>query len=388
MSSRLLIRINPDDSLSWLLPSDGTRGNGAPPKDLLAAADEVAVLVPGESVLLIRAELPPGNRSKLSRVLPFALEDRLLDDVETLHFALGDRHADGWWGVAVVARERLDAWLQGLAGAGITADVLIPDTLAVPHTGEGTTVLLEPSRCVVREGRETGFVCAPEQLQAWLPTSGDFDLWPTESSVSGFMPAHGQGQLHPPAVALDVFARGVGETPSPNLLQGDFAPRHRRAPQRRLWRIAAMFAAAAVLVGLAGQAIDVLRLRVASQEADAAIARSYADMFPDSPPVPDPVARVRSELQRLGGGTDDHGMLSLLSRMAPILASHDFRLHMLGLEYRNASLELSVQAPDLGNLDQLRERLATLPGISVELTAATPGEKGVEGRLRIKEAGA
>ena len=60
----------------------------------------------------------------------------------------------------------------------------------------------------------------------------------------------------------------------------------------------------------------------------------------------------------------------------------------LGFEFRNGTLELSLTAPDVPTLDLLRERLATLPGLKVELTAANPSENGVEGRIRIVGGGA
>ncbi len=346
------------------------------------------VLVPGADVLLLHATLPPGSAARLAQVLPYALEDRVLDDVETLHFVAGPRREDGQHAVAVVARERMQAWREKLLSAGVAADLMLPDTLAIPLEGDGVSALLEDGQCLVRRSAALGFACAVEELPQWLAEDEALQLFPVGGSSVPDMPAARHWRLHQPSTASDVLVRGLATDSGLNLLAGDFAARHRRAPQRRLWRMAALLLGVAILIGLVGQMTSVLRLRSANAQAETLVQQRYASLFPDSPPVPDPVARVRSELARLGGSSQDQALLALLSQAAPILASHDFRLDVLGLEYRNKTLELSVRAPSLGNLDRLRERLATLPGVQVELTAATPGSDGVEGRLSMSGAGA
>ncbi len=381
MNDRLLIRIKADGALSWLDGRRDTRGDGTPPAAVLASASQVLVLVPGEDVLLIHAGLPPSSPARLAQVLPYALEDQVLDDVESLHFVAGPRREDGQHAVAVVARERMQAWQDVLGAAGIAADRIVPDFLAVPLDGGKACALLDDEYCLVRLAPDNGFACAVEQLPNWLGAGFDLDLIPVSASTKPQVPAGYDWQVLRPMAALDVLSAGAELDSGLNLLSGAFAPHHRHASQRRLWRVAAILAGAAIVVGLAGQLTSVLRLQAANSEVETAIEQRYSDLFPDSPPVPDPVARVRSELARLGGVSQGQGLLGVLSQAAPILASHDFRLDVLGMEYRNNTLELSVHSTSLSNLDQLRERLATMPGMQVELTAATPGADGVQGRI-------
>ena len=391
MSKCLLIRITPDGSLVWHLPATSARGESAPPADIVAAADEVRVLVPVEDVLLAHVELPQIGTAKLLRVLPFALEDQVLDAVESLHFALGPALQDGRHAIAVVACDKLDGWLARLREAGVVADVLLPDALALPLDGEAATLLLEDGRGVVRLGTTQGFACDAEQLPAWLAASGNVTRLHSHSVSAARpigLPAAIAVDLHDEVDALGLFADSVGTGAVINLLQGNYAPRHRHAPQRRLWRTAAMLALAAIVLGFAGRVVDVLRMQHASRVADDAIAAIYARSFPDSPAVPDPVARMQSELQRLGGGPRGAGMMPLLARVTPLIVSQDQRLRVQGLEYRGGTLELAVHAPSLETLDQLRERIATIDGLDAELVAATPGSDGVEGRLRVHGGGA
>src|ERR1700687_202408 len=76
----------------------------------LAMGKEVIVIVPGEDVLLVHAKLPKMNRSRFLKVLPFALEEQLIDEVETLHFALAETQDTGDLAVAVVRQQKMQEW--------------------------------------------------------------------------------------------------------------------------------------------------------------------------------------------------------------------------------------------------------------------------------------
>lgn len=387
MSEQLLIHMAADGHLAWRASATGAHGQGAPPAPVVNAAGRVVVLVPGEAVLLTTASLPPGSHARLAKVLPYALEDRLLDDVDRLHFVAGARAGDGQHAVAVVAREAMQSWCQQLADAGIEADVMLPDTLAVPRDGDAPTALALGERCLVRLAADQGFVCRFQTVAQWMDVPQGAHLLVPRGAEAPALPAGSPWQLRQVEAPPRLWS--TDDAPALNLLSGDYAARHRGAWPRRLWRLAAALAALAIGITVVTQGVSIVRLQAANADADKAIKQQYARLFPDAPEVPNPVARVRSELQRLGGHPQSasSGLVAMLWRAGPILASNDFRLQLQGLEYRNQSLELTVHAPDLAKLDGLRERLATLPGFKVELETATPGEHGIDGRISMTASG-
>ena len=89
-----------------------------------------------------------------------------------------------------------------------------------------------------------------------------------------------------------------------------------------------------------------------------------------------------SALARMRGGSDAGGLLRVLNLIAPTLGSTT-RTTLRSVEYHNTTLELGLRAPDVPALDVMRERLANLPGLKVEVTAATSADNGIDGRLRI-----
>ena len=135
MTEWLLLRVarEPDTPWSWAVvdaagqllvaPSEST---GAPLQDA-AAGRRVALLLPGSDVALLTAALPAGNEAKLQPLVPFALEDQVSQDIELLHFALGQRDVfTGITSVAVVERALLQRWLDHAHALGLAPQAALP----------------------------------------------------------------------------------------------------------------------------------------------------------------------------------------------------------------------------------------------------------------------
>ena len=144
-----------------------------------------------------------------------------------------------------------------------------------------------------------------------------------------------------------------------------------------------MLAAVALLLLFVFYGADCWRLSRQSAQLDAQARGLLHEAFPDMDKVAgDPRQLMDSAMRGLQGGGGGSGLMRLLAKIAPILSSTT-RTTLAGLEYHNATLELALRAPDVQTLDLMRERLADLPGLKVEVTAANSGAEGVDGRLRI-----
>src|SRR5258708_7607679 len=60
----------------------------------LSAGRRIAVIVPAGEVLATDSDAPAKGAAKLAQVVPFALEERVADEIEHLHFAIGERATD------------------------------------------------------------------------------------------------------------------------------------------------------------------------------------------------------------------------------------------------------------------------------------------------------
>ena len=182
---------------------------------------------------------------------------------------------------------------------------------------------------------------------------------------------------------LAFLATNLADESAINLLQGEFTPAHRHVPVWRLWRRAAMLAGVAVMLALAYAGADYARLSRESARLEIAQRDALRSSAPELAAVAgDPRSLMQSALARMRGDSSGNGLLWMLGRIGPVLANAT-RVQLRGLEYRNATLELGLRAPDVSALDLLREQLTNLGGLKVEVTQANTGDKGVDGRLRV-----
>jgi general secretion pathway protein L len=393
MSERLLIRLHADGQLTWLVQDAGGRAlsatnAGAPPAATIARARRIVALVPSEHVVLLEADAVSSRRAQLAKAMPFALEDQLASPVEDLHFALPEKPGAGRITVAVVARATLREWMGTLVENGIRADVMIPETLALAPNDSGATLTIEPERALLRWSTAHAIACDPPALAQWLrivaaPAAEVFDFRPSPRLALPIAVSHyHERQLDP----LAFFGAQLTREPVLNLLQGEFAPSHRHVPAQQLWRRAGMLAAAAVVLALLYAAGDWFALSRESDRLEAQQRDALRASLPEMANVAgDPRPLMDSALTRMRGGGSGNGLLTLLEHIGPTLAGTT-RVQLRSLEYRNATLELGLRAPDVPALDLVREQLANLGDLKAEVTAANTSDKGVDGRLRISGA--
>jgi general secretion pathway protein L len=155
----------------YLLSSDGRSVSGhataaaalVPPRS--GAGSETVVIVPAAALSWHRVHLPKGTgpRSpRLRAVLEGLLEERLLDEVDDLHFALepGAAAEQPAW-VAVCNRERLRATVQMLESAGRPVSRIVPE-----FAPEGDPVLY-----AVGEEEQAQVACASREGVLLVPLS-------------------------------------------------------------------------------------------------------------------------------------------------------------------------------------------------------------------------
>src|SRR6185503_5144866 len=121
---------------------------------------------------------------KVLQAVPYMLEDKLAEDVESLHFALGARTEAGQL-VAVVNRARLRACIDALQDAGLKPASLIPDVCALAPEAGQAAVALDGDTALVRMPEGGGFAAdaglAAQILKRRLGAEGG----PTRVSIHG-----------------------------------------------------------------------------------------------------------------------------------------------------------------------------------------------------------
>lgn len=362
----------------------------------------VRVCVPAAEVALLHADIPTRSTGKLLQAIPFAVEDQLAEDIETLHFALGQHTARGYL-VAAVARARMQGWLQELAAAGIAPAELVPDVLTLPVRAQTLVLVPDGDRTLARFPDGIGIVAGDSLLPLLIRQQLEHSQGSDRCATALIYAVDGQAppSLESMAESLDLEivhhtlhsgALGLmGATRLPaqaiNLLQGEFGRNTGPREYWRRWRIAAALLAGLIVVLIAQQIVSEIRLRNQVTQLHAEVAGLFHQALPDVTRMVDPQAQMQQRLNGLTGGADGStGLLSLLTAAGKGLqAQPDVQLQ--GLSFHNGVLQLQVQTSNLGALDTLKAALQRTAALHANLDSVSSNSGQTTARLTLSGAG-
>ncbi len=414
----LVIRLGerPDDSVGWMaVDSNGTRigdpGYGALDQAAEQVGDRnVIALVPAVEVLTLAADVP-AKGARLLAALPFALEDQLAEDIDSLHFAPGSRNEDGTLAVAVVAHERMNDWLDRLREAGIEPNRLIPENHGLAMTPNTLSILIAEHGVMFNDGVNMQFMLGglgpADAVQAFVPaeaededeeTGGRHLLVCCEAEARERHEAQ-LSLLRAELSSVDVkmlpdgvlprLAVTVASGAGVDLLQGDYGARTQVVGLLKPWRYAAMFLLALGLVGLIAKGADYYRLSNEQAALREQFAAEYQRIRPgDARPIADPAAVVTS-LERALGGTASGPQVFLPSMrtLADALRQNE-AADVEAVSYRAGVATVRLSAPDIPTLDRIVQSIDASGRFRASLQSATNVGDRVQSRITIREAGA
>ena len=379
----------------------------------------ICVLVPASDVLLTAAEVPARSGSRIQQIVPYALEEQVAQDIDSLHFAVGRRVGEAARiPVAVVSRSLVDGWLQQLRGAGLEPECLYADSSLMPENpGQAVLVLSGDSVMLRTAGMPpvtlplTALAEALELLRpghALVPgAEPDAAANPPALPVAGFggnglVVYAGEAEWRQYGAAIEavrdefeglavqllpdgplgLFAQSLPGTTAINLLQGNYAPASPLAGGLAAWRVAAAMLLGLLVLHGAGSAAQLLMLHRAEQRLDQSISATFEQAMPGQHNTSNARRRMEARLNALQGSTDSAGLLAMLSAVAQARNGVSGTA-LQALSYRNGQLDLQVSAPGADALDHISQQLRT-GGWQADLTSGTAGKGSYQGRIQMK----
>jgi general secretion pathway protein L len=412
MADWLLIRFTGDPATVDYLTADAAGRIVEPLRSgaLTAAAQHapgrrLCVLAPASDVLLTDAEVPARSGARIQQIVPYALEEQVAQDIESLHFAAGRRVGDSpRIPVAVVSRALMDGWLGQLREAGLVPECLYADSSLVPENPGQAVLVLSDGNVIARpSGAQpvtlplTALNEALELLRpagAPTPTFGGNGLvvytgeaeWQQCGASIEALRADFEAlsvQLLPQG-PLGLFAQALASTSAINLLQGPYAPVSPLYGGLKAWRIAAALVLGLLVLHGVGSAAQLLLLRHSERRLDQSISETFEAAMPGEHNSSNARRRMEARLNSLQGSTDSTGLLAMLSAVAQARAG-TAGTALQALSYRDGLLELQVTAPGADALDHVSQQLRT-GGWQAELTSGSSGSGAYQGRIQMKPA--
>lgn len=429
MADWLLIRLTNDPDRVDYLTADAAgrivatlRSGSMSDAAAQAPGHRVCVLAPASDVLLTEAEVPAKSGARFAQIVPFALEEQVAQDIDSLHFAVGRRVGESTRvPVAVVSRALLDGWLAQLRDAGVEAECLYADSSLVPENpGQAVLVLsddtlmlrapgsqpvtlpltalneamdlLRPARApltpAVADDAATVVLASNTPVADFggnglVVYSGEAE-WQHYGTQIEAERAHFEGlkvQLFPDG-PLGLFAQSLPGTTAINLLQGSYAANSPLAGGFKAWRIAAALLLGLLVLHGIGSAAQLLMLKRTERRLDQSISETFEQAMPGEHNTSNARHRMEARLTSLQGSTDSSGLLAMLSAVAQARNGSTGTV-VQALSYRDGLLELQVSAPGADALDHISQQLRAA-GWQADLTSGTSNGGLYQGKIQMK----
>jgi general secretion pathway protein L len=422
MSEYLVIRLteDPNQPAQWIAV-DGTGARRSEPRTgmLAEARDDIGdrqviVLVPSTEVLATSVDIPVKG-ARLLAALPYALEEYLAEDVESLHFAAGTRRSSGRTPVSVVSRQRMDDWLNQLAAAGIEADSVIADSYGLARIPGTISMLLANDHVFVNDGGDVELVMhgvSPGDALAAIGALDDgSDLEDGEGTPGSGMPRHVLVYCEPgdderyqhdwiairhELDSVDVKLLPDGVTPrlavtvatgsGINLLQNTYGPKKQYSGLFRPWKYAAMLLVTFALVGLATKAADLYLLSKQEAELKLVFNAEYQQMLPGAPETDDPAAVIDSLRRRIGNVDAPPFFLQSMEQLSRAVQQNE-SAKIQAISFRGDVVDLRVLAPDVATLDGLQRAIAQSGQFQAAIQSTDQDGENVSSRIQIQVSG-
>jgi general secretion pathway protein L len=338
------------------------------------------------------------ERKLYRQMLPYELEDNLVENTEDLHFSYLPL-TDARMGVVLVRRAVLQGLLDDFLAQGLGVDVITPETLLLPWFEEQQTWILQGEELVARTGPCAGFITSLDSLAmvAGLPDTdgavpGDKLLLVVEQGADGDRAAQAIASVNP---GLDCERQSVehmlawqaGLLPDApmTLLQGDFRSPLRWRQYWRAWRPVAYACLAAVVMNYTVLLYHHNSARGASEALEAEKYTLAREAIPVGK-IRSPERQMRAAMAQLGSsGPTRFG--AMLARVGPALGGESgYRVRTINYDSAGGSLKLEVRTRDFQHIEKLRNTLQS-SGLQADLLSSSAQSQGVMARLELREVG-
>lgn len=406
LAKRFLLRITDlaQQQAQWAHSDDNGQLIGTITEGLLSTAAptidgaRVSVILPGSDVILLRASIPGSNVSRARKALPYALEESLSDDVETLHFAIGKKQAEDLYPVAVISRTYLEELLHQLETAGIQPYEIVPEPLVLPTPGKTEenapvwSLLLDKAHCSLRQGAHQGFSCE----QALLPVLLQSALKEAGETAPHYMVVYSQNDADIAESALEIplqkqkiesplhlIAQGIDDPASINLMQEEYSRKGQLGKLWKPWKLTAGLAAAVLVLMVTSSAWELITLKQQNQALKQTMAQLYKKNFPQAKRITNPKKQMSSRIRALKGGGGSSPFISTMETIA-VEVSQLPGLSLQSINYRNGRMDVELTSKQLQGLEQLKQAVEKA-GLRAEIQSANQQRDHVRGRIRIEK---
>ncbi len=431
MSYRLYVRpqppfaapdVSPEAQLyNWVLvdasgdaQARGTADSREAIEQTLAQNDLESVLlvglIPGDEALLCMADIPAKQTRFVQQALPFAVEEQVAQDIESVHLALGDR-TDKGFRVAAIDHGQMADWVSMFSGwEHLKLEAIYPDAGLLPVTEGGWSICLDGETAMLASDQGEWLSVQARNLAMFaqtlaLPPSDEVvaevpvTVYGTEQEFehqqADLAELKSSGRLTVREETLELMPLELlahshhHHLCQPiNLCQGEYSIRSGKASALNAWKplIAVACVWFVVQVGIE-IGMGVYHQQKADQAKEEAMAL-YRQAFPDDSRTHAANVRrvVEGQLRQLQAEGPDAGFITLMKytgeQYSKIPDSRSIVFNSVNYSRNRGELVVDVRADSYNKLSTLRNGL-TNRGLNAEIGSVVNESDGARGRLTV-----
>ncbi|MGM0434786.1 MAG: type II secretion system protein GspL [Pseudomonadota bacterium] len=376
-----------------------------------AEAIEITGIIPALDVTPCAAHIPGRQKRMIRQALPFAVEEQLAQDIDSVHLALGSQIRNEWR-VAAIDRERMDAYAAWFNTFGYPVRAIHADAMLLPAGQHQWTILVEDSQALIQEHDSGWYEVPVEGLSVFLDslieahgaeTPPGARVLATPYAAEQHRMALASLEQHPDALIhvetlekaplrLMVESLVAGHADAINLCQGDYAPTSSGHSPLRRWRPVAIVAAIGIVAQLGFMVAEGVYYRNQAQRFDEQAVAIYREYFPDdSRTHADNLRRVTKGKIRAardgGSGGDFLAMLRATGQQYQGLDDPEsLRFDTIQFSRSRGELRIELRGESFAQLDAMRNGLSG-SGFSARIGSVVNNEDGTEARLTVRQGG-
>jgi general secretion pathway protein L len=403
MAERLVIQCHDSEcsKVSWLIlggPNPQQAEGSLVEASELAKGRRTLVFIPAAELLITEVRIPTKNRQRLLQAAPFSLENELTEDLSQLHFAIGNTTSDNTTPVLVIARQRLEHWLETLETAGIETLAIYADLLSLPFSNEAWSLYQDSQILNIRTAQGRGFSADAVNGEAVLRLALDqselpperIDLYqspdctdPIDLSQLGDEYEINTKRLATHGELTALLSDNLQEKQQINLLQGEYQRIDKLTLQWKRWLPAAVLAGVFITLSLLISIQEHRHYQRQSVALDKQIKATFQQAFPEVKRIVDPKAQMEQKLKSLRGGKNGSFMqfTTLFVPAASVIKSSP-NTTLENISFRDGKLDLQLIIKELQALESLKQAIEAKK-LAVEIRSANATGNQVTSHLRI-----
>lgn len=320
---------------------------------------------------ILNLELPWLPERKARAAIPFALEDKLAQSVDELHFAFDKaRYQNNQYLIAVISKQRIHFSMQILTTQGIEFSAITLDWFALASE----EMCVSESTLLINMDDFKGALSG-ELAETYLKTHLTHQpLLFTDSKIN-----HDLGAPQSQESSYVWIATRILKSKLMNLCQGEIQHGSKSDWIKKGYKIAAGLFVLWLVSLITVNAINLHFLNRETAKIDEQIAVIYRQFFPDAKQVISPKFRI-DQLLKNNNSEDQNRFWFLLNQLSKVINSEQFIMQQL--HYQNKTLSITVESSDFANLEKLENELRKSP-LNVKQTQASTHEQKVIATLEL-----